>query len=59
VARAQPPALIEEKMREHCPELIPAKARAEFKAKHATGGKLEKVADSLKMEERPTNCKTR
>ena len=46
-------------MREHCPELIPAKARAEFKAKHATGGKLEKVADSLKMEERPTNCKTR
>ena len=51
------PDLIEEKMKEHCPELIPAKARAEFKAQHANGGKLEKLADSLKMEERPLNGK--
>eukprot|EP00900_Chrysochromulina_parva_P012551 jgi/Chrpa1/21297/Chrysochromulina_OHIO_Genome00025762-RA len=50
------PDLIEEKMKEHLPELIPAKARAEFKAKHG-GGKLEKLADSLKMEERPLNGK--
>jgi hypothetical protein len=50
------PDLIEEKMKEHLPELIPAKARAEFKAKHG-GGKLEKMADSLKMEDRPLNGK--
>jgi hypothetical protein len=50
------PDLIEEKMKEHLPELITAKARAEFKAKHG-GGRLEKLADSLKMEERPLNGK--
>ena len=44
------PELIEAKMKELCPELMSAKARKEFKALHAGGDKLQKLADGMVME---------
>jgi hypothetical protein len=44
------PELIEAKMKELCPELVSAKARKEFKALHAGGDKLQKLADGMVME---------
>ena len=44
------PELIEAKMKELCPELTSAKARKEFKALHAGGDKLQKLADGMVME---------
>jgi len=44
------PELIEAKMKELCPELVGAKARKEFKALHAGGDKLQKLADGMVME---------
>jgi len=43
------PRLIEVKMRLHCPELLEPGALDAFLKQHASGGKLEALADALRM----------